>query len=384
MYAVLIFSFIPTSTSYFLLFFHLFSFQTLIQYLELFEVSVTLEELKEPTEALLTGIYGYFLSLMMGFNRDDIRGLPYHTLNEVNNPELYSEFHQIVFLKNLFQFMAALGVTGFNMRDIVAPDPTRTRRALSAIMNYAKFNEDLMIQYEAKSSDLVSHYNMKFELEDTVNSREAELNRIRKDRAEFEPKISELQSDLTSLQTSFEMYDKQQNSLRQLIRSHKNELQLLKDTQESEKAQFEEVKATVENLRASIVSSPAKMRRTIYDLDVGVSRTRKEVGQLQKDIRMLNARLHGLTNAESELQELDPELKICETELQKLTVQLAKSKKIQEPVELLKEENLQLEKQEQEIILEASRLEEKMYKMEKDYEKKKIDMKMSKQDVCRY
>lgn len=371
--------------TYFLLhccfFFFLFSLPTLVQSLNLFEVPVTIEQLKEPTEALVTGIYEYFLALMTGFNRDDIRGIPYNTLTEVNHPELYGEFNKIVFLRNLFYFMNTLGVTGFNMRDIVSPDAGRTRRALSAIMNYAKFSGDIVTLFENSTTLLQSHDGIRTSINFDITSQEEELSRILRDRSEFEPEINKLRIEVASAKETFETMEEKQNHYRQLIRSHKVEVQALKEAGDAERALLDEIEADLHALRQNIVGSPGKMRKTIYDLDIGVSRARKETVQLQADVRALTLRVYGLNSAETELRELDEEMKICEIEFKKLASQLAALRHAHEPLEQIREKIAALERLEAETLTDIERSHEKMYKMEKDFEKRKLDMKISMQDV---
>ena len=64
-------------------------------------------------------------------------------------PELYEEaIGNLAFIRNLFKLMEASGVTDFNLRDMFKPEYSRTRRNISAVINFAKFREEKVAAYE--------------------------------------------------------------------------------------------------------------------------------------------------------------------------------------------------------------------------------------------
>lgn len=57
------------------------------------------------------------------------------------------------------KLLMACGVQeGFNVRDLIKPDPKRTRRNLSAIINFHKFREERLAVYAQFSDKGVSRY----------------------------------------------------------------------------------------------------------------------------------------------------------------------------------------------------------------------------------
>ena len=53
------------------------------------------------------------------------------------------------------KLMSAVGMKDFSMQDVMAPTSKRFRRALSAIINFAKFREEQLVGYTALTEQTV-------------------------------------------------------------------------------------------------------------------------------------------------------------------------------------------------------------------------------------
>ena len=72
-------------------------------------------------------------------------------------PELYEEaIGNLKFTRRLFDLMRRCGVPDFTLRDLTKPEYTRTRRNVSAVINFAKFREEKVAQYEATQGESVA------------------------------------------------------------------------------------------------------------------------------------------------------------------------------------------------------------------------------------
>ena len=52
--------------------------------------------------------------------------------------------------------MQVVGISDFNLGDIIRPEPPRLRKVLSGIINFMKFREDKMDVYEKYDVEIVS------------------------------------------------------------------------------------------------------------------------------------------------------------------------------------------------------------------------------------
>ena len=64
-------------------------------------------------------------------------------------PELYDEaIPNLAFIRAMQDLARGAGLEDFSLKDVFKPEYGRTRRNLSAIINFAKFREERLIEYE--------------------------------------------------------------------------------------------------------------------------------------------------------------------------------------------------------------------------------------------
>ncbi|QLG71936.1 hypothetical protein HG535_0C02880 [Zygotorulaspora mrakii] len=117
----------------------------------------TEESISRPTSKWMITLYKQIIDSFMGVSADAamIRegggqsydgnqvGAEHRDYNEDDSP--YSDTLQVLVLNKVcYKFFQNIGVTDFNILDLYKPDAQRTRRLLSAVVNYARFREERM------------------------------------------------------------------------------------------------------------------------------------------------------------------------------------------------------------------------------------------------
>ena len=95
--------------------------------------------------------------LLCGESREAMYAPELDAADVLEFPELYEDaIGNLKFTRRLFDLMRRCGVPDFTLRDLTKPEYTRTRRNVSAVINFAKFREEQVAKYEATQGESVA------------------------------------------------------------------------------------------------------------------------------------------------------------------------------------------------------------------------------------
>lgn len=81
--------------------------------------------------------------------REEMQTPDLAAIDELEFPELHEEsMGTVAFLRALSKLMRASGVMDFSLKDVFKPEASRVQRMLSAIINFAKFREEKVADYD--------------------------------------------------------------------------------------------------------------------------------------------------------------------------------------------------------------------------------------------
>ena len=110
------------------------------------ELGIPLEEqdLLKPHPDTLYRAYEEIVCLLCGQTREAMYAPNLDAAMDVLEfPELYEEaIGNLKFHRHLFELMSCCGVPDFNLKDLIKPEYARTRRNISAVINFAKYREE--------------------------------------------------------------------------------------------------------------------------------------------------------------------------------------------------------------------------------------------------
>jgi kinetochore protein Nuf2 len=178
--------------------------------------------------------------------------------------------------------MSVVGIHDFSMSDVNAPDAKRTKRALSALINFAKFREERISAYTAQTVLTEELLDRREELQlavEHVQHRFAKL--LAADDAERdEAKL--VMAEVELLQNEVQLLNKKQAVLQAELRDAKQTDAALGDKLKQIKHALAQEVNTATLLRAQIVDDPEHVRRHIADVRDQTARER-ELLQLAED-----------------------------------------------------------------------------------------------------
>ena len=152
-------------------------------------------ELRQPTPEKLHTIFGAFVCCMLQISNEQITQLPLHVMETITNQDLHIEegAGHILFIKAVAYFMEKSGIPDFNLSNILHPTKKRTRKLLSAIVNYAQFAASY--SYPPKAEILAKLDVIKKEQEQYIRKKEdlpAKIANLKSRRLERQRSVQEL------------------------------------------------------------------------------------------------------------------------------------------------------------------------------------------------
>ena len=121
------------------------------------DIPLTEQDLLKPHPDTLYRAYEEMVVLLCGESREAMYAPELDAADVLEFPELYEEaIGNLKFTRRLFDLMRRCGVPDFTLRDLTKPEYTRTRRNVSAVINFAKFREEQVAQYEATQGESVA------------------------------------------------------------------------------------------------------------------------------------------------------------------------------------------------------------------------------------
>jgi kinetochore protein Nuf2 len=215
--------------------------------------------------------------------------------------------------------MLACGISDFTLNDISRPDPKRTRRNLSAIINFAKFREERLANYQSLIAETDALNEHKNALEDENEELALRLHTIRKARESDAPVVAAIDQEVAGLAEEINTLNHTQAELQKEIRSLKDMATETADKIASEVFSVQTKQSECGKLRSQIVQSPERIKREIVEMGQVLDQEKNNVVLGEKKNKELMARLDALTTAETEvlrgkklLEECIAELKRCD------------------------------------------------------------------------
>ena len=116
------------------------------------KIELSERDLLRPTHESLRHVYESAYELFFNVNLDEDESFqPDPEIAEevgMEFPELYEDaIPNVLFLSRLQELMLKIGVEDFSFKDVWKPEYTRTRRNMSALINFAKFREEQLIEF---------------------------------------------------------------------------------------------------------------------------------------------------------------------------------------------------------------------------------------------
>jgi kinetochore protein Nuf2 len=125
--------------------------------MEELRIPFTEQDLNKPSSTKIIKIFEEFLDILMGINREELEQPHFSVTENLENPELYLQsLADMTFFKYLLR-LQSVGIEDFSLKDLMKPESPRIRRILSAIINFAKFREEHLTEFQRNTQITVNY-----------------------------------------------------------------------------------------------------------------------------------------------------------------------------------------------------------------------------------
>ncbi|SCU78871.1 LANO_0A04302g1_1 [Lachancea nothofagi CBS 11611] len=129
------------------------------------------ENISRPSSKYVVTLYKQIIDSFSGISPDALIQSGDRLLgpdkDQADEDSVYKDTLQMLTLNKIcFKFFQDIGVPDFNMMDLYKPDSLRTQRFLSAVVNYARFREERMLdcdQFMSQTESLLGQLRQKFD-----------------------------------------------------------------------------------------------------------------------------------------------------------------------------------------------------------------------------
>lgn len=228
--------------------------------------SVSDEDLIKPTPDFVTKLYSSIL-LHIDTLQDDHDQVDFSALEYLENPDLHVDsFRTINLFHKIRNMLSALGCPEiFTLRDLIKPDPDRTRFFVGAILNFCLHRDTKLNAIRPIVEDLTLIDEQRLALEARISQLNEEIAVQNESREREMPLVQEIDSNVKELRQTISGLNNHQMSLKASIRKLKERAKEIDE--KISNADFALVQAVHDNanLRSKIVQSPDKLQRALEE-----------------------------------------------------------------------------------------------------------------------
>jgi kinetochore protein Nuf2 len=311
------------------------------------------QQLMQPTPEHVRLVLEQLVELLTATRREELASPVPQALEALGFPELHDESASVVMFHRAVQrLMKASGIHDFSFNDYLKPEYPRLRRILSGVINFAKFREERLIQFQKITNRSEEAIQRQQELQMKCTDLEMQIRKWNERIASEQPKLAALESETGELASEITSLNKKQLQLQVQIRELKGKVNEYADQIANHKFELLQTKQEIAKLQAMIVSSPERVQQQLLDMESSLEREKRLVERLEHEHHLTQAETQALQEALQQLEELlkvleDAELQVSRCKQARDVVQRHRSElqEKEQALRVLEQEASQLERQ---------------------------------------
>ncbi|GCE97214.1 kinetochore-associated Ndc80 complex subunit nuf2 [Zygosaccharomyces mellis] len=273
----------------------------------------TEDNIARPTSMYVMTLYKQIIDNFMGISADSLINIGRE--DDEEDDAAYNATLQVLVLNKIcFKFFENIGVNDFNMLDLYRPDALRTRRLLSAVVNYARFREERMFdcnRFISQTEALLGQLRSKF---DDYNLLQQQLEDYDEEATHVGgPELESLEDNNKELEAQLRNLTQIQQTLSSDYNKYKDEKQKMLKELESFGFQVVELESLKEKLSKFSDTNLQALQDGISELQTMLGDKQRNLTELQKSQKNFEVSTQTFQRIIEELYEL---LRIISTELQ--------------------------------------------------------------------
>ncbi|KAK9458663.1 Nuf2 family-domain-containing protein [Lipomyces oligophaga] len=266
------------------------------------DIPVAEDMLQKPTSAFVISLYEQMIGIFLGMTYDQQMAISDSCAQGRDVYESGRIGRSVLSLvRAASKLMKVCGIDDFSMADILRPEPQRTRRLLSAVVNFARFREahsnvtdELMAKSEALSVAAEEAY---LELV-TDNDR---LEQLRAQKEEEAPKLKEAQVHFKEVEEELIRYRKIQEKIVTEHDTYKKERFKLLEKHENLSSSIAQIKKEVERLRPYVLEVPNKLTKVNEEKSESVQVSKATIDKLERSLRSYDDTFESIKTIEQDI-----------------------------------------------------------------------------------
>eukprot|EP00211_Chloroparvula_japonica_P003431 CAMPEP_0119137916 /NCGR_PEP_ID=MMETSP1310-20130426/24633_1 /TAXON_ID=464262 /ORGANISM="Genus nov. species nov., Strain RCC2339" /LENGTH=442 /DNA_ID=CAMNT_0007129057 /DNA_START=36 /DNA_END=1361 /DNA_ORIENTATION=+ len=284
----------------------------IVQILKTLDIQLDAKNLDDAKN--LQTAYEGFLEWLMNVQLEDFDvGNNERAMEDLEFPSLYDDAaRKVALIQSVAKLFEAVCIPEHNYQlDHMNPTTKRVVFNLSAIINFARFREEHLGEYEElrEKSDQLIRRKQTLLVENEELQRELEI--LKQQRKEAEPQIKVLSAETDELAAEVSAMNKTQADVTSRTRELKRSIEEVKATLKSDGEMLNNLKSQVRRLKGQIIESPEKTRKYIEELGREVEKEKEEIANLERKHRDLLARLDTLQKVERDVSKTIEAMGAC-------------------------------------------------------------------------
>ncbi|KAB5595681.1 Kinetochore protein Nuf2 [Ceratobasidium theobromae] len=285
---------------------HNFSFvilspQDISEWIAGYEVTVSLEELSRPTAQTVEVVYTLLIELYKNITTEDQENMKVKMLEHQENHELYGDIFYLHILYHHLSRMAQLANAPITFQDLTRPEPKRTIRIISGLINLVKFRQSQMPEIQ----DLKAANEESFERRERAAweraQSEGRLKDYKAERAAEQPEVDRLKERITEIKNELPALQKGHQKATENRAAMKKEQYALVQRVQKLKDMIMAKSERNDELRARLVDDPELLQKNIREANEALNNIRAVVAAEEAKSRDLKTRLDWLGTVETDV-----------------------------------------------------------------------------------
>ncbi|XP_063933347.1 kinetochore protein Nuf2-like isoform X1 [Zophobas morio] len=311
----------------------------LLQGLLTFGIALSEQSYKNPQREEITEIYFVLVEKVMGIKASDFSQLEFSALESFEFPSLHEEsVPKLTLIKALFYLMNICGVQDFILKDLTHPEFQRTRRNLSALINFKKFRATQLIKFQNLQDETDVNENTVREAKSKLYAIQEHLNSQLLQRELAEKQADEVQVEVEGYNKENNVLKEQQVLLQKEILAKENLLGNCADNLANLQFQILEAKNSIADLQKKVVKSPRRVYKEIQDLKKSLLQEKSEIDELEKHGREFLVKQENLGSFQQDLVKTLKALDDLDTTLRQSDSLAERNENLRERIEVSQQE----------------------------------------------
>lgn len=338
-----------------------------------------------PTSQYIRSLFEQLLDTFMGFSPEYCVSATTNLIRSASNAETSKELsdedisnddtantmHSLVLFRAAETMLQTCGIHDFTLMDLMRPDPQRTRRILSAVINYARFREEHLRECEPLVRICESNMEEVRKVEDS-NSQMSNNIGILKEQIEDESNgeenhrkstLSQLNNYNSRLELKLKKLQRSQEILKQEHGQYKEEKARLFEKLEDNHYLIGESTSELEKLKSYSMADPSLINRIVEELRNNLNQHEEHLRATEEALRNKAKTVSSIQHVEDELRNLIKIVQEISNDLRRLQEEKDKIVKQSDELEHKKHSSEELEVLIQRMKRRLQKSEEKIVKL---------------------